>query len=206
MARKPAYRCWYNHSRGRAVCENTLVVDKHRDDTRAASDHPRRTGSRGRGRGPRPGSRELEQPAAVARRRLDGLKSELVRMEVELARYADAIADAGPLDNDPTGDQGPRATPRRDPHGAQDAGPPRHPASDAAKIRATLDEYLQNWRRWRARAWPKRAASYARSSSVDSCSADPRPPRTAAGEGPRNGRRWSTSSRARRHSPGLSRV
>src|SRR5262249_35675879 len=26
-ARNPAYGCWYNHSRGRAVCSNGLVVD-----------------------------------------------------------------------------------------------------------------------------------------------------------------------------------
>jgi hypothetical protein len=32
--RKPPYRCRYNHSRGRAVCENALVVDMHlADDT-----------------------------------------------------------------------------------------------------------------------------------------------------------------------------
>ena len=28
-ANKPAYRCWYNHSRGSAVCSNSLVVDMH---------------------------------------------------------------------------------------------------------------------------------------------------------------------------------
>jgi hypothetical protein len=33
--RKPAYRCWYNHSRGRAVCANTLVVDMHLADETA---------------------------------------------------------------------------------------------------------------------------------------------------------------------------
>ena len=33
-ANKPAYRCWYNHSRGCAVCSNSLVVDMHlADDT-----------------------------------------------------------------------------------------------------------------------------------------------------------------------------
>src|SRR6266446_3228718 len=30
--RKPAYRCWYNHSRGRAVCSNSVVVDMHLAD------------------------------------------------------------------------------------------------------------------------------------------------------------------------------
>jgi hypothetical protein len=39
---------------------------------------------------------ELEQPAAGATR-VDTLKTELTRLEGELRRYTEAIADAGPL-------------------------------------------------------------------------------------------------------------
>jgi len=42
--------------------------------------------------------RELVQPATAGAARLDTVKSELARLEAELARYADAIADAGPLE------------------------------------------------------------------------------------------------------------
>src|SRR5205823_12822379 len=96
--RKPAYRCWYNHSRGSAVCANSLVVDMHlADDTvlqavsrdvldpevvREALDLA---------------LRDLEQPATEVAARLDTLKNELARLEAELTRYAQAIAGAGPL-------------------------------------------------------------------------------------------------------------
>src|SRR2546429_5757760 len=97
--RKPAYRCWYNHSRGRPVCANSLVVDMHlADDTvlqavsrdvldpevvREALDLA---------------LRDLEQPATAIAARVDTLKNELARLEVELNRYAEAVADAGPLE------------------------------------------------------------------------------------------------------------
>src|SRR5437899_2330457 len=98
-ANKPAYRCWYNHSRGSAVCTNSLVVEMHlADDTvlqavtrdvldpevvREALDLA---------------LRDLEQPATAVAARLDTLKNELGRLEVELNRHAEAVADAGPLE------------------------------------------------------------------------------------------------------------
>ena len=42
--------------------------------------------------------RELEQPSTTAGARVDALKSELARLEAELSRYGEAIADAGPLE------------------------------------------------------------------------------------------------------------
>ncbi len=91
-ANKPASRCWYNHSRGRAVCSNSLVVDMHLADdavlravTRDVLDPAVVSEALDLG------LRDLEQPDTAAAARLDGLKS-------ELARYAEAIADAGPLD------------------------------------------------------------------------------------------------------------
>ncbi len=42
--------------------------------------------------------RELDQPDTSPAARLDSLKTELASLEAELARYAEAIAEAGPLD------------------------------------------------------------------------------------------------------------
>src|SRR5438445_4497534 len=98
-ANKPAYRCWYNHSRGLAVCSDSLVVDMH-----LADDTVRRAVTRDVldpevvGEALDLSLRELEQPATAVAARLDMLKSELVRLEAELARYAEAIADVGPLE------------------------------------------------------------------------------------------------------------
>jgi site-specific DNA recombinase len=85
--RKPAYRCWYNHSRGRAACSNSVVVDMHLADevvlhavdrdvldpevVREALDLA---------------LRDLEQPATAVAGRTDTLKNELARLESELSR------------------------------------------------------------------------------------------------------------------------
>ncbi len=95
-AHKPAYRCWYNHSRGQAVCSNSLMVDMHLADdavlravtrdvldpevVRKALDLV---------------LRELEQPDGAVAARLETLKTELARLDAELARYAEAIAMPG---------------------------------------------------------------------------------------------------------------
>ena len=86
-ANKPAYRCWYNHSRGSAVCSNSLVVDMRLADdavlraiTRDVLDpevaHEALDLS----------LRELDQPDTAVSARLDGLKTELATLETELAR------------------------------------------------------------------------------------------------------------------------
>ena len=54
--------------------------------------------------------RFLEQPAPGAAR-IDKLKAELTRLEGELSRYAEALADAGPLGTILGGGQGPGAAP-----------------------------------------------------------------------------------------------
>src|SRR5437870_13070474 len=81
--RKPAYSSWYNHSRGSAVCANSLGMDMHlADDTvlqavsrdvldpevvREALDLA---------------LRDLEPPATAIREHVDNLKNELARLEV----------------------------------------------------------------------------------------------------------------------------
>src|SRR3989442_5478402 len=97
--RKPADRLWYNHSRGRAGCADTLRVEMHpthdpvlqavtRDvlDPEVVREAPHLA------------PRHLEQPPPRVAARLDTLKNELARLEVELNRYAEAVADAGPLE------------------------------------------------------------------------------------------------------------
>src|SRR3989449_10653065 len=147
-ANKPAYRCWYNHSRGCAVCSNSLVVDMHlADDTvlqavsrdvldpevvREALDLA---------------LRDLEQPATAIAARVDTLKNELARLEVELNRYAEAVADAGPLETllqavkvreqrrDTTRSELKTLTTQR-----------RVESRDTSDVRATLVKYLDTWR------------------------------------------------------------
>jgi len=144
---KPAYRCWYNHSRGRAVCANAFVVDMHLADetvlraiTRDVLD-PEVVGE-----ALELALRELEQPAAGAAR-VDTLKAELTRLVGELRRYAEAIADAGPL---ATILQAVKVREQR-----RDAirtelktlgTSGRIKVRDTSEIRAELMEYLQNWR------------------------------------------------------------
>ena len=147
-ANEPVYRCWYNHSRGRAVCSNSLLVDMHLADdvvlravardvldpevVREALDLA---------------LRELEQPDMVVASRLDTLKGELARLDAELARYAEAIADAGPLETilqAVTVREQRRDAIRADLKtlATQRRVEPR----DASRIRATLLEYLEDWR------------------------------------------------------------
>jgi hypothetical protein len=91
--------------------------------------------------------RELEQPATAVVARLDTLKSELARLDAELARYGEAIADGGPLE---TILQALKVREqRRDAIrtelktlAIQRRAEPR----DTSQIRAALLEYLENWR------------------------------------------------------------
>jgi hypothetical protein len=128
-ARTPAYFRGYNHSRGRAVCSNSLVVGMHLADeavlravTRDVLD-PEVVGE-----ALELALRDIEQPAAAGAARVDTLKNELVRLEAELSRYAEAIADAGPL-----------AT-------ILQALKVREQRRDTSEIRAELVEYLGHWR------------------------------------------------------------
>ena len=145
--RKPACRCWYNHSRGRAVCANALVVDMNLADetvlraiTRDVLD-------------PEVVSealtlalRDLQQPLAGAAR-VDTLKTELARLEGELSRYAEAIADGGPL---PTILQAVKVREQRcdvirtELKTLGTVG--RIKVRDTSEILADLTGYLQNWR------------------------------------------------------------
>jgi hypothetical protein len=147
-ANKPAYRCWYNHSRGGAVCTNSLVVDMHlADDAVLAAVTRDVLDPEVVGEALDLALRELEQPATAVAARLDTLKSEPARLEVELARYIEAIADAGPLE---TILQAVKAREQR-----RDAirtelktlvTPRQAEPRDASTIRAALLEYLENWR------------------------------------------------------------
>jgi hypothetical protein len=145
---KPAYRCWYNHSRGRAVCSNSLVVDMHLADnvvlqaiTRDVLDPEVVDEALNLA------LRDLEQPATAGAARTDTLKNELARLEAELSRYAEAIADAGPL---ATILQAVKVREqRRDAIRSELktlATPRRAGTRDTCEIRAELVEYLENWR------------------------------------------------------------
>src|SRR5437899_11921019 len=91
--------------------------------------------------------RELEQPAMAGAARLDTLKNELGRVEVELNRYAEAVADAGPLETllqavkvreqrrDTIRSELKTLTTQR-----------RVEPRDTSDIRATLVNYLETWR------------------------------------------------------------
>jgi hypothetical protein len=91
--------------------------------------------------------RELEQPATAGAARADTLKNELVRLEAELTRYAEAIADAGPL---ATILQAVKVREqRRDAIRSELktlATSLRPETRDVKYIRAELAEYLRNWR------------------------------------------------------------
>jgi len=98
--------------------------------------------------------RDLEQPATAVAARLDTLKNELARLEVELNRYAEAVADAGPLETllqavkvreqrrDTIRSELKTLTTQR-----------RAEPRDTSDIRATLVKYLETWR---AMARPRR--------------------------------------------------
>ena len=91
--------------------------------------------------------RDLEQPAIAGAARLDTLKNELARVEVELNRYAEAVADAGPLETllqavkvreqrrDTIRSELKTLTTQR-----------RVEPRDTSDIRATLVKYLEMWR------------------------------------------------------------
>ena len=147
-ANKPAYRCWYNHSRGQAVCSNSLVVDMHRADdvvlqaiTRDVLD-PEVVGE-----ALDLALRDLEQPATAGAARVDTLKNELARLDAELSRYAQAIADAGPL---ATILQAVKVRElRRDAIRTELktlATPRQAGTRHTSEIRAELVEYLEHWR------------------------------------------------------------
>ncbi len=90
--------------------------------------------------------RDLEQPATAVAARLDTLKNELARLEVELNRYAEAVADAGPLETllqavkvreqrrDTIRSELKTLTTQR-----------RVEPRDTSDIRATLVKYLETW-------------------------------------------------------------
>ena len=91
--------------------------------------------------------RDLEQPAAAGAARIETLKGQLVRLEGELTRYAEAIADVGPLATIPQAVRGREQ--RRDAIRAElkTLAMPGHTAArDTAEIRAELTGYLQDWR------------------------------------------------------------
>src|SRR5437867_11057907 len=89
---------------------------------------------------------DLEQPATAVAARLDTLKNELARLEVELNRYAEAVADAGPLETllqavkvreqsrDTIRSELKTLTTQR-----------RVEPRDTSNIRATLAKYLETW-------------------------------------------------------------
>jgi len=91
--------------------------------------------------------RDLEQPATAVAARLDTLKNELARLEVELNRYAEAVADAGPLETllqavkvreqrrDTIRSELKTLTTQR-----------RVESRDTSDVRATLVKYLDTWR------------------------------------------------------------
>jgi hypothetical protein len=91
-------------------------------------------------------SARAEQPAAGATR-VDTLKTELTRLEGELKRYTEAIADAGPLSTILHAVK--IREQRRDAIRTElkTLGTPgRVKMRDTSDIRAELLEYLQNWR------------------------------------------------------------
>jgi hypothetical protein len=145
--RKPAYRCWYNHSRGSTVCANALVVDMHLADetflraiTRDVLDPEVMAEALDLA------LRDLEQPVADAGRS-ETLRAELTRLEGELSRYVEAIADAGPLATILEAVK--EREQRRDAIRTElkTVGTPgRSKIRDTSEIRAELVQYLQNWR------------------------------------------------------------
>src|SRR5437762_2431968 len=91
--------------------------------------------------------RDLEQPATAVAARLDTLKNELARLEVELNRYAEAVADAGPLETLLQAVKGREQ--RRDTIRSELKTLATHrrvEPRDTSDIRATLVNYLETWR------------------------------------------------------------
>ena len=78
---------------------------------------------------------------------MDTLKNELGRLEAELTRYAEAIADAGPLATILQAVKGREQ--RRDAIRSElkTLATPRRPQPcNTSRIQAELEEYLENWR------------------------------------------------------------
>src|SRR5438093_515115 len=146
IALKSVYRCWYNWSRGSSVCSNTLTVVQERADLAVLRAIERdvldpevvETGLA-------LALQELTQSGTGTAARRDELKAEFTRIEAELARYGEAIADVGPLE---TILQAIRVREhRRDAIRAElKALAPQKPRDvDVGGIRATLGEYLSDW-------------------------------------------------------------
>jgi len=146
---------------------------------------------------------ELEQPdgAAVAAR-LETLKTELARLDAELARYAEAIADAGSLDAILQAIKVRQL--RRDALRTELkalATQRRAEPQNTSEIRATLEEYLKDWRAMRVRKSPRHAASCGRCSLTAWSSRSCRARRTCHHRrAPAESRVSSTSSGAKDHS------
>ena len=146
QARKSVYRCWYNWSRGPAVCTNTLTVPQERADVTVLHAIERDVLD------PQVVEaalavtlNELAHPDSAAAVRRAELRAELHRLEGELGCYADAIADVGPLD---TILQAIRAREeRRDGIRAELKvfALERPAACDPGEIRAELMRYLADW-------------------------------------------------------------
>jgi len=88
---------------------------------------------------------QLTQSDMGTAARRDELKAELIRIEAELARYAEAIADAGPLDTILRAIK--VREQRRDTIRAElkMLAPQKPREVDVGRIRATLSEYLNDW-------------------------------------------------------------
>ena len=99
-------------------------------------------------RGSRPcaGTRATLHPATAGAGRTETLKNEVARLEIELSRYAQAIADGGPLSTILQAVE--VREQRRDAIRAELtlATPRRADARDTSEIRTELVEYLENWR------------------------------------------------------------
>ena len=146
QALKSVYRCWHSWSRGPAVCANTLTVPQARAELAVL----------------RAIERDVLDPQVVdaalafALEQLtrsdtasgtprEELRTELARIDAELARYAEAIADAGPLDailQAIKAREDRRETIRQElkVFALRRPGEP-----DAREIRATLTAYLADW-------------------------------------------------------------
>ena len=146
IALKSVYRCWYNWSRGSSVCSNTLTVVQERADLAVLRAIERdvldpevvETGLA-------LALQELTQSGTGAAARRDELKAEFTRIEAELARYGEAIADVGPLE---TILQAIRVREHRRDAIREElkALAPQKPRDvDVGGIRATLGEYLSDW-------------------------------------------------------------
>ena len=149
---------------------------------------------------------DLEQPAPGAAR-IDTFKAELTRLEGELSRYAEAIANAGPL---ATILEAVKVRERR-----RDAvrmelkslsTPARAKMRDSSEIRAELVDYLNNSRDM-ARQGVAKARHVLRTVLVSRFGSRPclDRPISRRGRDLAESRDTSTSSRAKRHSPDLSR-